>query len=154
MFIGRHKSAGSTATSVPSSSWSELLQQGNITTAPLATYLTYHQPVNTDYWTIKVDKRFIINGVGDSTDSGGDPDRPLSSVKTQYPDFRRFTFDLTKWFPTNIHYNDDATDPREGKPLFLFFQTCTMGSQADHAITGNPYAVYCDIAQTLDFYDV
>ena len=78
MFIGRHKSAGSTATSVPSSSWSELLQQGNITTAPLATYLTYHQPVNTDYWTIKVDKRFIINGVGDSTDSGGDPDRPGS----------------------------------------------------------------------------
>lgn len=154
MIIGRPKAISNASNSVTNSSWTQLLQQGNITTAPLSTYLTYQQPINTDYWTVKVDKRFIINGLGDSTDASGEPDRQLSTVKQQYPDFRKFTFDLTKWFPKTITYDDDTSDPRMGKPLFLFFQTCTFGSQADHAITGNPYAVYCDFTQHLDFYDV
>lgn len=154
MFLGRPKTVSPIDTSIANTSWAQLLQQGSITTSPQSTYLTYQQPVNTDYWTIKMDKRFIINGLGDSTDGSGEPDRQLSSLAAQYPDFRKFTIDLTKYFPRDIVYDDDTADPRVGKPLFLFFQTCTLGSQASHSITGNPYAVYCDIVQTLDYYDV
>lgn len=154
MIIGRPKAISPASNSIATGSWTQLLQQGNTTTAPLSTYLTYQQPINTDYWTVKVDKRFIINGLGDSLDGSGEPDRHLSGPKQQYPDFRKFTFDLTKWFPKHITYDDGTTTPRMGKPLFVFFQTCTLGSQADHSITGNPYAVYCDFTQHIDFYDV
>lgn len=154
MFIGRPKAIAQSSSSVASSSWSELLQQGDTSTAPLSTYLTYHQPVNTDYWTIKCDRRFILDGLSDTDDGSGNPDRHLHSSKREYPGFRRFTFDLTKWFPRNIQYDDTTTTPRVGKPLFLFFQCCTLGSQSDHSVTSGPYDVYCDIAQTLSFYDV
>lgn len=154
MFIGRPKALANNSSSIGSSSWSELLQQGDTTTAPLSTYLTYHQPVNTDYWTIKCDKRFIIDGLTDTDDASGNPDRHLHSSSRQYPGFRRFVFDLTKWYPRNITYDDTTALPRVGKPLFLFFQCCTLGSQSDHSVTTGPYDVYCDIAQTLSFYDV
>lgn len=153
MFIGRPKAIASATTSISNASWTQLLQQGNTATAPLSTYLSYQMPVNRDYWAIKVERKFVLAETHSESDGLGNPDFALHAGSRNYPEFKVFNIDLTKFFPKTIIYDDTTASPRNAKGLFVFFQACTFGSQADHSAVTPEYNPNVDIVQSLEFYD-
>lgn len=115
--------------------FNKLLQDGNTSIPPANDLASVYAPVNTELWTIKKDKRFILQ----SPPSVYPSDLPVS--KNVY---KQITIDIAKYLPKYITYNDNALAPSNCSLFAFLIASNVTDSYTDVMTVKSPFSSWVE----------